>query len=114
MASDLERANSVLTWEQGEGDRVDAILLGGSCALRVGDIHLEFDRLLEDCRARCGLVLCSETCLRDHAVAQAGDLAGGRGRRVSKGKMDKEAEIGIKIGSKKRRVMGLYIGGIDV
>lgn len=66
----------VLTWEQGEGDRVDAILLGGGCALRVGDIHLEFDWLLEDCRARCGLVLCSETGLRDHTVAQAGDLAG--------------------------------------
>ncbi len=47
-------------------------------------------------------------------MAQAGDLGGKKRRRVSKGKMDKEAEIGIKIGSKKRRVMGLYTGSTDV
>lgn len=66
----------VLTWEQGEGHRVDAVLLGCGCALCVGDIHLKFDWLLEDCRARCGLVLCSKTGLRDHTVAQTRDLEG--------------------------------------
>lgn len=77
----------ILTWEQGEGNRVDAVLLGGSCALRVGDIHLEFDWFLEDCRARCGLVLRSETGLRDHTVAQTGDLGG---NKKSRGVSDKK------------------------
>lgn len=65
---------SFLTWEQGKSDRIDAILFRGSCALRVGDVHLKFDRLLEDCGASCGLVLCSKTGLWDDTVAQAGDL----------------------------------------
>lgn len=71
-----------LTWEQGEGHRIDAVLLGGGCALCVCDIHLEFDWLLEDCGARCGLVLGSETGLWDHTVAQAGDL--GEDKRAEK------------------------------
>ena len=66
------------TWEQGEGDRVDAVILGGAGALGVGDVHLEFHRFLENRRTSCGLVLRPEAGLRDDAVAQAGDLRGSR------------------------------------
>lgn len=66
------------TWQQGEGDWVDAILLGGAGALCVGDIHLKLDGLLENCGSSCWLVLCPETCLRDDAVAQTGNLGASR------------------------------------
>lgn len=48
-----------------------------SCAgaLGVGDVHLEFDRLLEDSGSGRGLVLCSETGLGYDAVAQTGNLS---------------------------------------
>lgn len=73
------------TWEQGEGDRIYAVLLCGAGALGVGDVHLELHRLLENRRTSCGLVLCPETGLRDDAVAQTGNLGRetvGEGRRV--------------------------------
>lgn len=73
--------SAAFTGEQGEGDGVDAVLLGGAGALGVGDVHLELHRLLENRRTGCGLVLRSETGLRDDAVAQTGDL---RGREVSR------------------------------
>lgn len=59
----------MFTWEQGEGDWVDAVLLGGAGALSVGDVHLELHRLLENRRTSCGLVLSPEAGLRDDAVA---------------------------------------------
>lgn len=71
-------AQEVFTWQQGEGDGVDAVLLGGTGALAVGDVHLELDRLLEDRWTGCGLVFCTETGLRDDAVAQTGDLGENR------------------------------------
>lgn len=48
-----------------------------SCAgaLGVGDVHLEFDRLLEDSGTGRGLVLCSEAGLGHDAVAQTGNLS---------------------------------------
>lgn len=87
--------DTVLTWEQGEGDGVDAVLLGGGRALRVGDIHLEFDRLLENRRARRGFVFRSETRLRDHAVAQAGNLGGQKDRDRNKNRQREIRSNGI-------------------
>lgn len=66
------------TWQQGEGDGVDAVVLGGAGALGVGDVHLEFHRFLENRGTGCGLVLRPEAGLRDDAVAQTGDLRGSR------------------------------------
>lgn len=64
----------VFTGQQSEGDGVDAAVLGSSCALTVGYIHLKLDRLLENRRPGCGLVLGPETGLRDDAVAETGNL----------------------------------------
>lgn len=50
------------------------MVLGGAGALGVGDVHLEFDGLLEDGGSGRGLVLCPETGLRHDAVAQTGNL----------------------------------------
>lgn len=55
-------------------------------------------------------------------MAQAGDLREKKKKRrkkrrgvsIGRKKWTKRAEMGIKLGSKKRRVMGLYIGSIDV
>lgn len=50
------------------------MVLGGACALSVGDVHLEFDGLLEDGGSSRGLVLCPEAGLGHDAVAQTGNL----------------------------------------
>lgn len=50
------------------------MVLGGAGALGVGDVHLEFDGLLEDGGSGRGLVLCPETGLGHDAVAQTGNL----------------------------------------
>lgn len=50
------------------------MVLSCAGALSVGDVHLEFDRFLEDGRPSCGLVLCSETGLGHDTVAQTGNL----------------------------------------
>lgn len=68
------RKSPMLTWEQGEGHWVDAVLLGGAGALGVGDVHLELHRLLENRRTGRGLVLRPETGLGDDAVAKTRDL----------------------------------------
>ena len=65
---------AVVTWEQREGDGVDAVLLLSGGALGVGDVHLELDGLLEDGGPGRGLVLRPEAGLGDHAVTEAGDL----------------------------------------
>lgn len=74
----------LVTWEQGKGDRVDAVLLGSRAALCVSDVHLELHRLLEDGGTCCRLVLCPKTCLGDHTVTETGDL-----KREAEGRPDK-------------------------
>lgn len=51
------------------------MVLSCAGALGVGDVHLKFDRFLEDGRPSCGLVLCPETGLGHDAVAQTGNLS---------------------------------------
>lgn len=51
------------------------MVLSCAGALGVGDVHLEFDRLLEDGGSGCGFVLCPETGLGHDAVAQTGNLS---------------------------------------
>lgn len=65
---------AVVTWEQSEGDWIDAVLLGGRSALGVRDVDLELNRLLEDGGASGGFILSPKTCLRDDAVTEAGYL----------------------------------------
>ncbi len=67
-------AVGMVTWEQCERDRVDAVLLGGSRAFGVGDVHLELHWFLEHGGAGRGFVFCPETRLRHHTVAEAGNL----------------------------------------
>lgn len=67
-------AVAVVTWEQSEGDWIDAVLLGGRGALGVRDVNLELNRLLEDGGAGGGFVLSPKTRLRDDAVTEAGYL----------------------------------------
>lgn len=69
-----ERPVAVVTWEQREGDGVDAVLLLGGGALGVGDVHLELDGLLEDGGPGRGLVFRPEAGLGDHTVTEAGNL----------------------------------------
>ncbi len=64
----------MVTWEQSEGDWIDAVLLGGRGALGVRDVNLELNRLLEDGGAGGGFVLGPKTRLRDDAVTEAGYL----------------------------------------
>ncbi len=64
----------MVTWEQCESDGVDAILLGGSRAFGVGDVHLELHWFLEHGGAGRGFVFCPETRLRHHTVTEAGNL----------------------------------------
>lgn len=74
------------TWYKSEGDTVNPhvplvlflfspVPLSLPLSFREGNVHLEFDRLLEDRWTSGGLIFRPETGLRDDTVTERGNLA---------------------------------------